>query len=536
MKIFWIDLFSGAGGTTTGIHLAGLENVQVIACVNHDAKAIESHAANHPNCIHYVEDVRNFDVVKKLKSLVTKLRTENPNCYINIWASLECTNFSNAKGGLPRDADSRTLAYALYMYLEELNPDYLYIENVREFLAWGPLDSKGKPVSRLKGEDYEHWRNTIINKGYHYQHQFINAADYGGYSSRIRYFGIFAKDAMPINWPLPTHAKAPGNSGLKKWLPVREVLNLEDEGNSIFTRKKPLVEATLKRIYAGLIKFVAGGEDAFTQVYNSGSDMHRVKSLSVPVGSLTTQNSHSYVTCSFFQKNFSGNPMAQVKDINSPSGSITCVDHHSLVNVKCVFITSYYGNGGGAHSVEKPSPTLTTKDRIATVLIDRQYGTSKPQNSDIPVGAITAVPKFNVIRIRSINDLNKNQYLVNPQFSCAGHSIDKPCFTLIARMDKRPPSVATVEKGNCAIVVYWNDSPMMLKIKEFMALYGIVDIKMRMLQIPELKRIQGFPDNYILKGTKADQKKFIGNAVHTAASRALAESNVSGLIEHLIAV
>lgn len=39
-----------------------------------------------------------------------------------------------------------------------------------------------------------------------------------------------------------------------------------------------------------------------------------------------------------------------------------------------------------------------------------------------------------------------------------------------------------------------------------MALYGIVDIKMRMLRIPELKRIMGFPENYVLIGTQADQK------------------------------
>ena len=115
-KIFYIDLFSGAGGTTTGIHLAGDPNVKVIACVNHDTNAIESHKANHPDCLHLTEDVRDFKVVIALKRLVRKLREEHPGCLINIWASLECTNYSKAKGGLPRDADSRTLAEHLNMY------------------------------------------------------------------------------------------------------------------------------------------------------------------------------------------------------------------------------------------------------------------------------------------------------------------------------------------------------------------------------------------------------------------------------------
>ena len=116
-KIFYIDLFSGAGGTTTGIHMVG-EEVKVLACVNHDTNAIESHKANHPECIHFIEDVRDWKVVVALSKLVNKTRRDNPGCIIALWASLECTNYSKAKGGLPRDADSRTLAHALFMYLK----------------------------------------------------------------------------------------------------------------------------------------------------------------------------------------------------------------------------------------------------------------------------------------------------------------------------------------------------------------------------------------------------------------------------------
>lgn len=71
----------------------------------------------------------------------------------------------------------------------------------------------------------------------------------------------------------------------------------------------------------------------------------------------------------------------------------------------------------------------------------------------------------------------------------------------------------------------------MAKIKRFMALYGIVDIKMRMLRIPELKRIMGFPPDYVLVGTQADQKKFIGNAVEVNMARVLCEALCARLIE-----
>jgi DNA (cytosine-5)-methyltransferase 1 len=63
-----------------------------------------------------------------------------------------------------------------------------------------------------------------------------------------------------------------------------------------------------------------------------------------------------------------------------------------------------------------------------------------------------------------------------------------------------------------------------------MALYGIIDIKMRMLKIPELKRIMGFPEDYTLLGTQAEQKKYIGNAVEVNMARVLCEALVEQLI------
>ena len=126
---------------------------------------------------------------------------------------------------------------------------------------------------------------------------------------------------------------------------------------------------------------------------------------------------------------------------------------------------------------------------------------------------------------------------MNPQFTSKGGSVDDPCFTLIARMDKMPPYLISTEKG-IGIEVYETDSPMTKKIKEFMAMYCIVDIKMRMLKISELKRIMGFPVDYVLKGSQSEQKKFIGNAVEVGMARVLCEALCNRLdeIERRIAV
>ena len=274
IKLLYIDLFCGAGGTSTGVENARYADEQcakVIACVNHDANAIASHTANHPDALHFTEDIRTLEL-SPLVSHVKRMKKIYPDALIVLWASLECTNFSKAKGGQPRDADSRTLAEHLFRYIEAIDPDYIQIENVEEFMSWGDMDEKGHPISKDKGRCYEKWKRNVRKYGYDFDWRILNAADYGAYTTRKRFFGIFAKRGLPIVFPEPTHCKD-GKSDmfgrLEKWKPVKEVLDFSDEGDSIFCRKKPLAEKTLERIYSGLIKFVAGGKEAFIVKYNS---------------------------------------------------------------------------------------------------------------------------------------------------------------------------------------------------------------------------------------------------------------------------
>lgn len=517
-QLLYIDLFCGAGGTSTGVNSARLHDEQcaeVIACVNHDAKAIASHAANHPNALHFTEDIRTLEL-SPLNAHIAKCREENPDALIVLWASLECTNFSKAKGGQPRDADSRTLAEHLFRYIEAIDPDYIQIENVEEFMSWGSLDENGRPLSKDRGRSYVRWVNKVKRYGYDYEYRIMNAADYGAYTSRKRFFGIFAKHGLPIVFPEQTHCKT-GKEGLfddlQPWKPVREVLDFSNEGESIFNRKKPLAEATLERIHAGLVKFVAGGKKAFMVKYNSMNQNGKYvpPSLDDPCPTVATQGRLALAQVSFLSKQFSGNPEDKNISVDGPAGTITTIDPHAFISV-------HYGNGFNT-SCNSPASTLTTKDRLALVqmsFLDMQYGTGVPASVDTAAGALTTNPKHNLVTC--------DRFLMNPQFSSPGSSIDDPCFTLIARMDKRPPCLVVTESGEMAIEIYETDSPMMIKIKQFMAMYGIIDIKMRMLMISELKLIMGFPEDYVLTGTQADQKKFIGNAVEVNMARSLCEA------------
>ena len=482
IRLLYIDLFCGAGGTSTGVHLArhgGDPCAKVIACVNHDANAIASHAANHPDALHYTEDIRTLEL-GPLAAHAARMRRQYPDAFVVLWASLECTNFSRAKGGLPRDADSRTLAEHLFRYIEALNPDYIQIENVEEFMSWGDLDE-------------------------------------------------------------------------------REVLDLEDEGESIFDRKRPLVEASLARIHAGLVKFVAGGREAFLVKYNSmnQSGKYVAPGIDEPCPTVATQNRLGVAKVYYLCKHFGGSPEGKCTAVDAPAGAITCRDHHA-------FVSAYYGNGFNS-SIERPSPTVTTKDRFQLVrpfFANYYSGGGQTSGTDGPAPAVMTNPKQRLVTpwIMNTNFSNvgssldapaqtvtanrKWQYLMNPQFASAGAATDRPCFTLIARMDKRPPRLVTavadgealpsfirLEDETLVYEIYPEDTPMLVQIKEFMALYGLVDIRMRMLRIPELMRIMGFPENYVLIGTQEEQKKFIGNAVEVNMARVLCEALVAKLYE-----
>jgi len=542
-KFEGIDLFCGAGGVTTGIEQARYKDqmiARVICAINHDENALASHAKNHLNTIHFPEDIRNFDV-KKLPDFGNR-----KNKLIYLWASLECTNFSNAKGGLPRDADSRTLANSLFPYVVHVNPDYIFIENVREFMAWGPLDNNGKPLSRKNGLHYLAWVEKMCSYGYDYDWKLLNSADYGAHTSRIRYFAIFSKKGLPVRWPEATHSKKP--NGLKKWKPVREVLDLHEEGNSIFTRKKPLVEKTLKRIYAGLQKYVSQdkeenwivkylsndprtGVNAGASVDNPAPSIttqsrlylaktknwmdwnytgeHHHQSIDKPCRTITTKPQGNLMHLHWLDKRYRGSHNHQ--SIEDPAGSITTNPKFVLMSTK--WINKQWTGKDNHQSIDQPAPVIASVNGHSIVTadqwLDKQFsGSENHQSVDVPAGSLTTNPKFVVMTAAG--------WVMPTNYSNNSSSLDKPIGTVTANRKWHyliSPLVMISDAGQVAIKIDDDDSPTMIKIKKFMAEHGIVDIKMRMLNIPELKRITGLPEDYKLLGSKSDQKKFIGNAV-----------------------
>lgn len=572
-----VDLFCGAGGTTLGFEQARNTEVEqalesrfgksflkvckVIGCVNHDPLAILSHTFNHANVEHYEEDITKLygkilrGVLLKspqlvhLQRLVSIYRAFYPNAKIILWSSLECTNFSNAKGGMSRSQDSRTLADHLFPYVIAINPDYIQIENVVEFKQWGPMIPKvittkenfqacpiiyqygkrqnknGKRVTDkkqidyvtphwvpdpiTKGQDWKRWCEQVDALGYRNEWKEMNAADYGALTARNRLFGCFAKPGLPIVWPAATHAKNPARhpgKNLKAWMPVKQALDFTDEGNSIFNRSKPLSPNTMERLYKGSIKHIAGGNTAYLSMY------------------------------------FSGSPESKSRSIYQPSATVTVVDHHALVNAKLhpasrsAFIDRQFSSGQQHQSIERPIGALPTVPKAnyiqAKFFIDKQFsGEYNNQSIEAPAGTVLVNDKHALLRA--------NHWLMNTNFKNVGHSLSVPSpvitadrhhhylvntneivqpssqrIVVLEREHQMPLAYLFSEHSPIAIPFYEDECEWTYKLKEFMVLSGIVDITMRMLRIKELKKIQGFPDNYMLAGSQVHQKKFLGNAVH----------------------
>lgn len=509
LKYIVVDLFCGAGGTTIGFESAkdSFNNkvAKVIGAINHDPVAIQSHWTNHQDVEHFEEDITSMygsvisnrifisNQMRRLQRIVGLYRALYPGVQLILWASLECTNFSNAKGGQSRDADSRTLARHLDRYIELLNPEIVQIENVVEFKSWGPLKIKAKkskvngfevselkirkedqhkivsyswePESKHSGRDWLNWKSDLCERfDFKDAWKELNSADFGAFTSRNRLFGLFVKKGEQFIWPEPTHSKKGCSGGLfgkplKKWRAVESCIDYSQKGKSIIFRKKPLSTNTLRRHYDGLIKHVAGmtKEEFNREFYLDGKVQYK---------------------CSFTAKSSS-------------------------------FLSNYHGTGDNTKSIGLPAGAIVAADIHSVVFIDHQFtGEKNHQSIFRPLWSQTTNPSASLIQV-----FKSKAFIFNSAWFGCNTSILNPAPVIVASQDKAPLRLIKIESGQKFHQIYVTDSPIVVKIKEFMNIFGLSDITMRMLVVDELKLIQGFPSDYILHGTQTDQKKFIGNSV-----------------------
>lgn len=348
-----VDCFAGGGGASTGIEAAIGRPCDI--AVNHDPKAIAMHRANHPQTHHVTEDIFEADLRRLVGDRPVGL----------MWASPDCTSHSRAKGGKPRLSGLRMLPWAVHKHAKDLRPQVICMENVAEIQKWGPLGSDGKPIKAREGEEYRRFVDAMGELGYSFQCRELSACDFGAPTTRKRWYAVLRRDGEPIRWPEPVCSD--GLFG-KPYRPVSECIDFANTGTSIFGRKRPLADATMRRIARGLKRFVFDDPSPFLVQIGYGErkgQKPRIGSVHEPLGTIVAQGVKHYLCTPFITKYYGG---VTGQRVDEPLHTITAGfgGHFGLVSA---FLIKYYGSGTG-QTIDAPLGTITTKDRFGLVTVD----------------------------------------------------------------------------------------------------------------------------------------------------------------------
>lgn len=514
-----VDGFCGGGGWSTGFEFAIGRPVDI--GINHDKYAIAMHKKNHPFTEHYNENIFEVDPYK-----ATKGRPVG-------WAhfSPDCTHFSRAKGGTPVKKSIRGLAWVVTKWAGTVHPRIISMENVPEFMSWGSLCARRNkdgriyrmdgtlaekgtyvpyseqqlvPNKKKQGKTFKRFINVMKSFGYKCEWKILTASDYGAPTIRKRLFIIFRNDGKSIIFPNPTHGNPESEevkSGkLLPWHTAAECINWDLECPSIFERKKPLAENTLRRIAKGIQKFVIENPNPFIIQVNHGGDNFRGQEVDKPMPTITAKHGFGIVAPTLIQyhgEQSKNEVRGQI--LEKPLQTVDTANRYGLVTA---FMSKYFGGNyqGCGSSVDEPLHTITAVDHnaLAAVHITQFNNHCIGQKVDEPLKTITCGEgHFGEVRA----------FLIKYYSGESGQKVNEPLHTI---RTKDCFGLVTIKGVD----------------------YAIVDIGLRMLTPRELYNAQGFPTDYEIEtdcyGNKYPKTKQVvrcGNSVPPPFATALARAN-----------
>ena len=576
-----VDLFAGGGGASLGIEQAFGRPVDI--AINHNADAVAMHAANHPSTEHYISDVFEVDPAKATGGRQVGL----------LWASPDCKHFSKAKGGAPRSKKIRALAWVVVKWAATVRPRVIMLENVEEFVTWGPLGADNQPCPRRKGQTFKRWVGRLRSLGYKVEWKELRACDYGAPTIRKRFFLVARCDGLPIRWPEPTHGK-PDSDAVRRgkllpWRSAAECIDWSISCPSIFLSKeegraigvkRPLAEATMRRIAKGIDRFVLKAAMPFIvrNIHGNGP-----ASVDAPLSTLLTGN-HTYLATPYVVNTRNGERDGQEPRVRSggdPAWTVTAQGSQGAVVTPLLVDVAHgeVGNNGsrrwgnGAHDVDAPSKTVTAtgNQALVTGFLTKYRAENAGAAADAPFPTITANgesdrpggnPPLAVVAA----------HMEQANTGVVGHDMGTPVSTIVGKGCTQRLVATSLVRPDCdssgppandkglhqaevrAFLVKFYGSggqhstcsePMhTIPTRDRMGLvtvegtdYVIADIGLRMLTPRELFRAQGFPEDYRIdvgaggrKLPKDAQVRACGNSVCPPLAKALVEANVGDLI------
>ena len=471
-----VDLFAGGGGASEGLKQA--LGIDPALAYNHDEQAIGMHAANHPLTEHHREDIWHADPRIDVAG--------RPIGWFH--ASPDCTHFSQAKGGQPRSRKTRALSWVVLKWVGQLcradalngtttAPRIVSLENVWQILTWGPLVAKRcKETSRVikmdgtvaaRGErvpvenqqlvpDKRHsgrtWRQFVAALralGYAVEWRKLVASDYGAGTSRERLFLLARRDGEAIVWPEASHGPAPSQ---KPRVTAADCLDFSIPCPSIFTRARPLADATMRRIAKGVMRHVINSADPFiVPVTHQGGD--RVHGVRDPMRTITAANRGELMLAApelapFIAEHANASnqrTMAADEPLRTVCAGVKG-GHFSVV-------TPILAGVGGRAGQSEPRPggeplyTMTTKADTALVaptLVQTGYGEREgqaPRALDLqqPLGTVVAGGVKHAVAATSMVTLRNNMVGTGPA---------EPLTTIAAQGGHHALASAFIEQAN----------------------------------------------------------------------------------------
>ena len=478
-----VDLFCGGGGASEGIEIA--RGVPVNDAVNHDPSAILLHLTNHPGTVHHTTGVHD----------VCPRKVAGRRRVGHLHASPDCTHFSQSKNGQPRSRAIRSLAWVVHRWAGTVAPRFISLENVEQMTEWTRLVAKRDPASgrvvkldgsvaakgervpveqqflvpdrRTLGRTFKHFVELLKAKGYQVDYRTLVAADYGAPTTRERLYLIARNDGLPLVWPSAQFHKSP-RPGQQAWRGAHECIDWTLPGRTIFDRKKPLADATHRRIARGIQRFIISASDPFI--------------VSHPTEGAGTVSSPVFVQAGHGE----GKPGARrwsygCKSPRDPLGTITAsgggqalaVASMRRISAAHLMTLRRYSTGVDAR---QPLPTIAAKGEHHAVV-------------QCELEAVAAADRAGAIR----------------------------CSDFLA--EQLGPE-SGIRSGQ----------PVVISIAGEM--FAIVDITLRMLQPKELYAAQGFPSSYVFDRavngrpfTKTEQIRMCGNSVSPMVMAAIVAAN-----------
>lgn len=533
-KEITVDNFAGGGGASIGIAQALGRPVDI--AINHDPAAIAMHKANHPDTVHYCEDVWDIDPRAVTKGQPVGL----------VWLSPDCKHFSKAKGGKPVEKNIRGLAWIAIRWAATVRPRVIMLENVEEFKTWGPLMKDGRPDPDQKGRTFWTFINAFKRQGYQVDYRELRACDYGAPTIRKRLFLVARCDGRPIIWPEPTHGDPNGeavkNGRLKPWRTAAEIIDWSIPCPSIFGRKKPLAENTMRRIARGIQKFVIESPQPFIvrigQTGFSGNGMQYP--LDKPLTTIVSKAEHCLITPTLIQVGYGEREGQEprVLDLHKPLGTITAGGNKFAV--AAAFISRQFGASVG-HAADDPLGTITPggggKSQLVAAFLAKHYGgnyTSPGASINEPLPTITSIDHNALV----------SSHLVKMKGNNIGQSVDEPLQTITAGGNHFGEVRAFLLKYYGSNIGQSCNKPLgTVTTRDRFGLvtvqgidYQIMDIGMRMLEPRELFNAQGFPPDYIIDAgdngkryPKSAQVARCGNSVSPVHPYTLVRANLPEL-------